>query len=473
MTRFTPYFERRHFLVERAIAILALLNLVLVFFNLSYIPFRDFYLQTIPALTQRYDAVKGIEPQPETEHYLAQVETLKEEIVANEVRSPQVENQLERLQQLSIQLLEDNPFAGANKSRSLEQIKNTLRQRTEKPLARESFLTFWSQDYLETNWQEEIAFWDTEIRPLIETNYYRRSDRFGRYVDYFWLIDLPFVLIFAGDLLVRLVSIKRRHPELNWLEATLRRWYDLFLVLPFWQTWRVLPVAIRLFHVDLLNLEPVRAEIHRDLLIGLTAELTEMVGIKVIDQMQRSLQEKDALQKLFNPHRDRPYYDINGKSEVSAIADRLIDIGLYDVFPQIKPDIEDLIRRSLDRSFKQLPIYQQLSHIPGLDRLPVQITQNLTKSLSEVTYNSLVNIVEDPVTAKIADRLGKNFRKAIERELLHDDNVREIRFLAIDLLEEIKINYIKNIEELGIEQLMDETEQLHRRIETYAQKAQN
>jgi hypothetical protein len=52
MPKFIPYFERRHFVRERLIASLAVINLVLVFFNISYLYGRDFYLQTIPTLVQ-------------------------------------------------------------------------------------------------------------------------------------------------------------------------------------------------------------------------------------------------------------------------------------------------------------------------------------------------------------------------------------------------------------------------------------
>ncbi|NJQ98592.1 MAG: hypothetical protein HC784_15390, partial [Hydrococcus sp. CSU_1_8] len=353
------------------------------------------------------------------------------------------------------------------KSSTLEKIKNEIRQRTGKPNAREAFSTFWSQAYLENaGWQQEFDFWNRQIRPFIQANYYREIDRFGRFIDRFWLLDLPFVIVFAIDFWTRILSIKRRHRELSWTETILRRWYDLFLLLPFWRAWRVLPVAIRLYHVSLLNLEPVRAEIHRDLLMGLTAELAEMVGIEVIEQMQYSIQNGKALRNLFEPN-----LLVDENSEVNAIATRVINVSVYDVFPQVQADIESLIHHSINSSIARLPAYQQLKHIPGLNNLPDQLSEHLAKSLSALAYDNLTNMMEDPVSAQITSRLGRNFRDALKRELFSDRNVREIKFLLINLLEEIKINYIKGIEEVGIEELMDKAEQLHRKIENYAKIA--
>jgi hypothetical protein len=270
---------RRNRWFERCIAILALINLGLVFFDLTYVALRDFYLQVLPPLTRIYDPVKGIEPHPETQNYLYKVNELQEEILQTGLQSTQAANLLSELRLVSSQMIEDNPFDVANKSGTLAKIKNEIRLRTNEQSARAAFATFWSQTYLSQQlWQSEINFFDSQIRPLIETNYYRDIDKVGNFVNLFWLIDLPFVIIFALEYLSRTFYISRRNPNLNWLEAILRRWYDLFLLLPFWRWLRVIPVTIRLYQAHLLNLEPVRAQLNHDFAVSFAGELTEMVG---------------------------------------------------------------------------------------------------------------------------------------------------------------------------------------------------
>jgi hypothetical protein len=58
---------------ERLMAIIATINLCLVIFDLSYVPWRDFYLRKIPQITQIYDPIKGIEKHRETQQYLDKV----------------------------------------------------------------------------------------------------------------------------------------------------------------------------------------------------------------------------------------------------------------------------------------------------------------------------------------------------------------------------------------------------------------
>ncbi|HEY9735759.1 MAG TPA: hypothetical protein V6D06_05730, partial [Trichocoleus sp.] len=90
MVKFKPFFERHYPRVERAIAIIALINLGLVFFDLTYLSLRQVYRQYLPAITQAYDPVKGVQVHPETEYYQRQVDNLAAQTQTSGVQSPEV-----------------------------------------------------------------------------------------------------------------------------------------------------------------------------------------------------------------------------------------------------------------------------------------------------------------------------------------------------------------------------------------------
>ena len=103
---------RRSLWFERLMALLALANLLLVLFDLSYIPLRDFWLHgkvkvlgftlgpvqvpgyfiriPLPPIAKWYDPIKGIEPYRDTQQYLQRVDDLENQISLTGVRSPQV-----------------------------------------------------------------------------------------------------------------------------------------------------------------------------------------------------------------------------------------------------------------------------------------------------------------------------------------------------------------------------------------------
>ncbi len=451
---------------ERLLAIIALVNLGLVFFDLSYVPWRDFYFQNVPSLIQIYDPIKGIEPHRETQNYLNKVNQLEELVNQTGLESEGAEDLLGELRRLSNQMIEDNPFAVANKSGILEKIKNQMRDRIGEKSAHKAFDTFWSQAYLsQVGWQQAINFFNTQPRPLIQTNYYRHIGINGKFTNNFWLIDLPFVVLFGLEFLVRTFYIYRHHPRLTWRSAMLRRWYDLFLLLPFVRWMRVIPVTIRLSKANLLNLEPVQAQIKYDFIANFAEELTELVGIRLIDQAQESIQRGDVARWLFRPETRRPYLSVNNVDEVKAIATRLLHLSIYDVLPKVQPNIEALVHHTVETALNQSPVYQQLQSVPGLSNLPNQLTEKLVADISRTTYSTLTALLEDPVAAEHSNRLIENFSKVLQLEVQKTHNLQEIQSLLVDMLEEIKINYVKGIAEGGFEKILKQAEQLHQIID--------
>ena len=164
---------------ERLMAILAVSNLLFVFFDLTYISFRNFWLQgnlvifnkkikILPiSPTPIYDWVKGIEENRYTEEYLEKVDQFQAEFAElqkdNSLNSAlsQLEGQLETLGELSIDMIDTNPFEVAEKTGTLEKIKNKMRLHIFDNLdasSKESFRTFWSKEYLIDNGDEKLEF---------------------------------------------------------------------------------------------------------------------------------------------------------------------------------------------------------------------------------------------------------------------------------------------------------------------------
>lgn len=447
------------------IAILAVINLCLVFFDLTYIHWRDFYFQVLPNVTQIYDPIKGIEPHPETQNYLYKVTELEEQVLQTSLNSPQVKNRLSELRFLSHRMIEENPFDVANKSGTLAKIKNEIRLHTNQQSARDAFNVFWSQTYLsEMGWQSEINLFNSQVKPLINSNYYRDINRFGKFINHFWLIDLPFVIIFALEFLARTFYIGRRNPDLNWLEAMLRRWYDLLLLLPQFRWLRVIPVTIRLYQSNLINLEPLRSQLNHDFAVSFAEEITEMVGIQMIDQMQDAIRQGDLARWLFHPETRKPYVQVNQTNEVKAIVTRLADVSIYDVLPQIQPDIEALMHHGIVKTLNESPIYQQIQNIPGLNNLPNQLVENLARDLSQSASNNLIKSMSDPVAANLTSNIISSFGDVLEIELQKKHHLEEFQSLLIDMLEEIKINYVKGINYSGVEKIVEEANQIRKII---------
>jgi hypothetical protein len=76
----------------------------------------------------------------------------------------------------------------------------------------------------------------------------------------------------------------------------LRRWYEVFLVIPIWQGWRILPVLVRLHKSGLLNLDRVFAQVTYEPVAYLADTMSEYMMVRFINQAKSSIKQGDAAQ---------------------------------------------------------------------------------------------------------------------------------------------------------------------------------
>ncbi len=450
---------------ERFMVLTATINLGLVLFNLTYVEWRDFYLRNLPQIQRIYDPIKGIEPHRETEKYLRTVKQFEQQIRETGLSSPLSVNKLQELRELSVEMIEDDPFAAANKSGTLEKIKNRMRDRLENESAKGAFRTFWSQEYfIRQGLDKELDFFNEKIKPLISTNYYRSIGENGEPTDKFWLIDLPFVILFAIEILARSYYTKRRHPGFSWINAVLWHWYNIFLILPFWRWLRIIPVLFRLEKTELLKLHSVRHQIQQSLVANFAEEITQIVVVRVINKTQTSIKRGDLTSWLQHSQTLRPYVDINNINEIEALAGIFVQTVIHQVLPKIQPEMIALLQHNINSAFDQSPIYRNLRNIPGLGQMPLQLSQQLATQITTNLYHALVLATEDPVSAKLANQLVKGFSNALTEEIQEKQVLSEIQSLLIDFLEEIKINYVQRLSEEDIEQILEQTRNLDSKL---------
>ncbi|MDJ1171344.1 hypothetical protein PMG71_18090 [Roseofilum sp. BLCC_M154] len=471
---------------ERIMAAIATVNLALVAFDLSYIQLRNFWLQgtiqvpfvgfivKVPILSDSiysspvtvwYDPIKGIEPNRDTDHYLEVVDQLQKQAQKTGYDSPQSQIILAQLRQLSEQMIDENPFQGAGKSGTLEKIKNRARDRMEVDSAKDAFNQFWTSQNLLNSSEDQVQLFDTKIAPLMASNYYRSIDETGGYKDLFAALDFPFAIIFLVEFLVRSLYISRKHDTITLTDAMLWRWYDVLLFLPLFRWLRVIPVTIRLHHAKLINLEPVRVQLSRGFVATIAGELTEVIIIRVINQLQNEVRS-GSLARQFFEGTTREYIDLNNVNEIEAITHRLTEVIICQVLPTLQPQLQEIINHNIDQVAEATPFYQNVKNIPALAQLPRQFSQQISEQLSRLIAEGSQNLYEaikhDTVGAELMSSLAEQFGKSLNAELQQKHTTQELESLVSDFLEEFKVNYVQRLGEEDIEKILEETQRLER-----------
>ncbi|MEM9924603.1 MAG: hypothetical protein AAF915_12770 [Cyanobacteria bacterium P01_D01_bin.50] len=457
--------KKRKLWFEKLMALTATVNLGLVLFNITYIEWRDFYFRNLPQIQKIYDPIKGIEPHRETENYLKKLETFEQPISEKDLESDIYGIKLEELRELSLEMIENNPFAAVNKSGTLEKIKNRMRDRLDNESSKRAFRIFWSREYLLKEGQEsldrELKFFNKKIKPLIATNYYRSIGENGEFIDNFWIIDLPFVILFALELLARSYYIKRRHPGFTWVNAVLWHWYDIFLVLPSWRWLRIITILFRLEKAELLNLQSVRQQMQQEIVANFSEEITQIVVLRVINQTQNLIKRGDLTRWLQKSQTVRPYIDINNIDEIEALGGIFIQTVLYQVLPKIQPEIIALLQHNIESAFELSPIYRNFRNLPGIGQMPSHLSEQLATQIASNLYSAVVSATEDPISAKLSSQLVKRFSKTLTDEIRQKQVLSEIQSLLIDFLEEVKLNYVERLSEEDIEKILEQTRNIH------------
>jgi len=457
---------------DRAVALWAGLNLLLVLFDITYIPLRTFWLQRnltplpqvplvvplslLPDLTPLYDPVKGIEPHRETQAYLQAFERLDQSLLAG-ATPVQSAAQRRRLVALTEAMINENPFAASGNSGTLEKIKNRLRQRAGHDSAKQAAAQLLSDAWLgQTSWQQERRFWQQQVLPLVATSYWRSIDENGRPTDHFWRIDLLlFQSVFALDILLRMVRMRRRFPGLSWRDALLRRWIDLPLLLPFWRWMRLVPVVERLSQARLINVEPLRAAVSRAVVSLLALELFEVLALQLVDGTQsllRSSQWPRWIRSL------RSHQSVSGADE-----QQLVDLVrlwgpllLGQVTPRLAPELQSLLGHALQ---------QQLREVPG----GVMVPAGVSRQLAGGVVDSLLDLSRGTAQrlARNDDRQSELLQQAIDRfweelaaALEQAGTLERSQELLCALLQQLKLNYLAQMNRAGIDALMDELDEL-------------
>lgn len=443
---------------QKLMALIAVVNLLLVTFNLSYLPLRDIYLHYTPVIIKIYDPVKGIEPHPDTEAYLQTVDRLKRSLESPDLAATSTESLLAFLRQQSLYLIEENPFLSANKSQTFAKLKHRMEYRLQTRSTKKAFTRFWSQEYLSRkDIATELAFFATKIEPLLKTNYYRRIDANGLYIDNFWRLDVWFIILFGIEYLSRTFWVAKQRDELNWWDAMLRYWYDALMLIPVWRWLRIVPVTVRIHKSGLFDMERILAQITHEPAAYISHRASTFLIVRLLNQSQEAINNGAIALLLSSTTKGQ---QVGEADKIDKIVDRLIGLTIYQVLPEVRPDLENLLRHSLKGALKETDVYQTIKAIPGITNLPQEAIEQLADYLAQAAYDVLINSYTDDKGKIIFNRLSDNFSTNLKQQLRDQATQSEIQVLLSDLLEEWKLNYVKSTRQRNPEDTLAEAEKI-------------
>ena len=470
---------------DRFVAFWAVVNLVWVAVDLTYVPLRPFWLQRrvqpipalpwavslplVPNITPWMDQIKGIEPHRETQAFISEFQTLDLAMRGHRPGTPLTPEQrklLGRQVKLSQQMVENDPFQATVGSGTLETIKNLLRQRAKEVSSKDAVHLLLGQEWLSRHpWQVERQFWNNQVLPLVARNYWRSIDENGRPTNHFWRWDLLlFQSVFLLDILLRAQRLRHRLPGLRWRDALLRRWIDLPLFLPFWRWLRLVPVLERLQGAGMINLEPLRAVISRGVVALLALELIEVLALQFLDGVQQQVRSKRWPTRL-RAMRSHQTVMIQEEREVVELTRLWAPLLLGRVVPRLAPELRGVLGHALHQSLERTLVPAPLRQLQPLQ----DVEQGFSRQLAQGMVDSLLDLSRgagarlgrrDDEQLRLLQHCIDRFWEELALVLEDGPALERSQELVCTALERLKRNYLSQISRSGIQGLIDELDQL-------------
>jgi hypothetical protein len=417
---------------------LAILNLGLILFDLTYLWLRPFYFRHVPSITRIYDPVKGIEPEPLTAEYLERAADLSDHVAAG-APPAELEVNLAELRSLSVRMLEENSFerSGLERTmiRSLKEMQRYLREEpgassaVEEMTADEGVQYFWSLQPDPRLLAGRVEFFEANAVPLLEVNFYRSYELSGHLTDNFWKIDLPFLLVFATEFFVGWFLSVRRGTYNTWFLYPLFHWYDLLGIIPLKQfrlfrLFRVASIYIRLHQSEYSKVgDDIISRTVKYFANIISEEISDMVSLRILNETQSEIRggtHRKIIHSVASTHRD---------ALSRELANQLQDLMTNE-------EVREQARVFLDANLQQsVDSAEALRRVP----LPDVVLRPLVVAVGQTVFNAFADTLaatlasdegHAAVEALISDTVDGLVVEMTEGEL--EEIVTEISLQVID-----------------------------------------
>lgn len=344
-----------------------------------------------------------------------------------------------------LRIVSDNPFADSGQTIVFKKIQNIIKGNYEKvktyrmdkklreilkqnnPRSHISsttvaFTWFWREK--RAGIDEKFKYFDTELRPHFEINYYRKIGQDGKPVDNFWQLDAPFFTFFLAEFLISWFLAIRRKTYIAWFLYPMYHWYDIVGLIPIasFRFFRLIRIYTMYQILQKSEFTPVGDDIiSRSIKYYsniIKEELSDMVTIQILTEAQAEVQSGQSMEILTDT------LD-NKRGEIkSVIINKLSTIAANERLEQNIRSILDEINGIVAKKVAVLGIFPEkvITQI-GLavyHALAAGLTNAISNDTSKKAIEEMIDMAIDEVKASAKDQELNDLNTSITVELIEN-----------------------------------------------------
>ncbi len=417
----------------------AVINLSLIAFDLSYLWLRPQYFRYLPVVTEIYDPVKGIEPHPLTAEFLEEVDATTG-VVEIEPYSPQVGRHRDELVRLTMRIMIENPFERSGLTRYYDVMAQELVLRAgmspAATFSEEELMAaaeaYWPSDPQEL--QAALRRFNSESRIHFEINYHRGFDQSGRLIDWFWLIDLPFLVLFWIEFLVRWYLALRRKTYAKWFFFPIFNWYDILGLLPVaaFRPFRLLRAVSMYMRLRRSELSVVGKDVFSRSVAYIsniiTEEVSDRVAIRILSELHEEISDGTHARIARDTVEPR-------RAEIEQVLTAQIRQLLTN--EETLANLRALVKLNLDNAVENATA---LRSVP----LPNAILKPLVRYTGEIVLDTTLETVRSTLESEEGEQAVRDLAAAVLEGVFYGPYLAEIETVA----KEISLQVIDNMKDV-------------------------
>jgi hypothetical protein len=406
----------------------ALINLWMILFDLSYLWLRPVYHRYLPVVTAIYDPVKGIEAHPLTGALLAEIEATGAALQQTSAPRPLPEH-VDRLRDLTVQVVRENPFERSGMGRATEMIRDTLGQTigrsggalSDPEVLREAAASFWPDDPVRL--EARIKGLDPALLRTLDLNYHRSYDRDGRLTDWFWLLDLPFLLLFWVEFTVRWIHALRLRTYARWYFFPIFNWYDVLGLIPVavFRPFRLLRAVSMYMRLRRSALSSVGKDIFTRTVLYfsniITEEVSDRVAIRILSEFHEEISDGTHARIIRSVVEPR-------KAEIEAVLADQIRQTL--TAPETLDRLRSLVMLNLDTAVSES---EALRAIP----LPKVVLRPAVRAVGEVILDTTIETVTATLGSAEGEAAVREAAGAILDDVFYGPGLKQVEGLVKEI----------------------------------------
>lgn len=270
------------------------------------------------------------------------------------------------------------------------------------------------------------------LRPFYADHLPGVVSAYDPWVDRFWLLDLPFLVFFAGEFTVRWAAAIRDGTLKRWWFFPLLHWYDALGLVPlvqfrFFRLFRVISIYARLHRSELTAVgnDPLTrgANFLADVV---TEEVSDRVAERLLNLAQTEIRHgvlMDVSRKLLLARREVV------KERISAKLTEIVANG------ELRDRARELLAVSLEEAVEEAPV---LRAIPLPDRVLRPLVRGIGQAVYDSIFETLAATGRTPEGQQALEGLIDAVMVSLEEELGRGEIEHLIEDTVIEALEEMK-----------------------------------